>query len=99
MTPCSDTAASESGETKRAAFGVRTQRTSAPASRKRRTRSGVLYAAIPPEMPRTMRMFAVCSARFAEDCEPQTAICDLFGRRFECRGLFDRRRQLPLHLV
>src|SRR5207245_11799071 len=60
-------------------------RTSAPASCRRLTRSGALYAAIPPETPRTMFMIGRRGSRLL--------------RGLQGRGLLDRRRELPLHLV
>ena len=50
-----DSAWKVSGVTKRAAFAVSTTRTSAPASRRRRTSSAPLYAAMPPETPSSTR--------------------------------------------
>ena len=49
------TACNEVAVTKCAAAAVITTLTSAPASRRRRTRSGHLYAAIPPVIPSRMR--------------------------------------------
>ncbi len=46
-----DTAWNTVGDTMRVALGVMTTRTSAPASLRRRTRSGLLYAAMPPVTP------------------------------------------------
>src|SRR6266568_578311 len=87
MTPCPETVASASGVTKRAAFGVRMTRTSAPTSRRRRTRSGVLYAAIPPLTPSTTLIVG----------RGRTACAHFLLR--DRRRLFHRRRELPFHLV
>ncbi len=47
------------GETKRWAAAVITTCTSAPRSIRRRTRSGLLYAAMPPVTPNRIRVFGV----------------------------------------
>src|SRR5262249_26208514 len=91
MTPWPETVASASGATKRVALGVTMTRTSAPASRRRRTRSGVLYAAIPPVTPRTIFMVAMLPS-----CPATGQPGNLFG--FQRRRLFNGRRELPLHL-
>src|SRR5579884_2905911 len=97
MTPCVDTVASASGATNRVAFGVTMTRTSAPASRRRRTSSGVLYAAMPPVTPRTIFM-AVWSGRLQPAVGGLKAAATLFAR-FQRRRFFNGRRELPLHLL
>src|SRR4029077_17926329 len=99
MTPWPEPAASASGETNRAAFGVRTTRTMAPASCNRRTSSGALYAAIPPLTPRTI---FIVRLSLVADRGSRTAMRDprcALLRGLQRRGLLDRRCELPLHLV
>src|SRR5438128_4362127 len=100
MTPCPETAASASGETNRAALGVRTTRTVASASCNRRTSSGALYAAMPPETPRTMfmRSRSLGVSRSRGISSPRDRATSLL-RGLQRRGLLDRRCELPLHLV
>src|SRR5438105_697293 len=101
MTPCPETVARASGETNRAALGVRTTRTVAPASCNRRTSSGALYAAMPPLTPRTIFMsLAVGCWPFAEPYSQRPTVNgERLLRGLQRRGLLDRRRELPLHLV